>query len=72
LEKSGIWRPEFGAVAATPITFDAAKTLGLPVRSDIPAEFLNLLSLYPQPVKQQPTVEYRPVPRRFESSERLT
>ena len=55
-----------------PITFDAAKTLGLPVRSDIPAEFLNLLSLYPQPVKQQPTVEYRPVPRRFESSERLT
>ena len=41
-----------------PITFDTAKSFGLPVRSDIPAEFLDLLSLYPQPVRHQPTVEY--------------
>src|SRR5438874_1925290 len=32
-----------------PITYDPAKTFGLPVRSDIPADFLELMSLYPQP-----------------------
>ena len=47
-----------------PITYETAKGLGLPVRSDIPPEFLDLMSLYPQPVRQQPTVEYLPVPRR--------
>ena len=49
-----------------PITFDAAKTFGLPVRSDMPAEFLDLLSLYPQPVRHQRTVEYRPEPRHLD------
>jgi ClpP class serine protease len=49
-----------------PITFDTAKSFGLPVRSDIPTEFLDLLSLYPQPVRRQPTVEYLPERRRFE------
>jgi len=44
------------------------KGLGLPVRSDIPAEFLDLLSLYPQPVRRQPAVEYLPVPRRVEGN----
>jgi ClpP class serine protease len=47
-----------------PITFEAAKSFGLPVRSDIPPEFLDLMSLYPQPVRRQPTVEYLPQPRR--------
>jgi ClpP class serine protease len=47
-----------------PITFDAARMLGLPVRSDIPADFLDLMSLYPQPVRRQPTVEYRSERRR--------
>jgi ClpP class serine protease len=46
-----------------PITFDAARAFGLPVRSDVPAGFLDLMGLYPQPVKQQPTVEYLPHPR---------
>ncbi len=49
-----------------PITYETAKSFGLPVRSDIPAEFLDLMSLYPQPVRRQPTVEYLPIPRRHE------
>jgi ClpP class serine protease len=49
-----------------PITYDTAKSFGLPVRSDLPTEFLDLLSLYPQPVRRQPTVEYLPERRRFE------
>src|SRR5437868_5960300 len=40
-----------------PITFDTAKEFGLPVRSDIPAEVVDLMALYPQPVRHQPTVE---------------
>jgi ClpP class serine protease len=51
-----------------PITFETAKAYGLPVRSDIPAEFLDLMSLYPQPVRRQPSVEYLPEPRRFHGS----
>lgn len=47
-----------------PITFETAKSFGLPVRSDIPPEFLALMNLYPQPVRHQPTVEYSPGPRR--------
>jgi ClpP class serine protease len=49
-----------------PITFAAAKALGLPVNSDMPPEFLELMSLYPQPVRRQPGVEYLPQRRRFE------
>jgi ClpP class serine protease len=43
-----------------PITYEAAKSFGLPVRSDLPPEFLDLMTLYPQPVRRQPTVEYLP------------
>lgn len=49
-----------------PITFDEAKALGLHVSSDIPNEFYQLMSLFPQPMRRQPTVEYIPTPRRFE------
>jgi ClpP class serine protease len=49
-----------------PITYERARSFGLPVRSDIPAEFLDLMNLYPQPVRRQPTVEYLPEPRRSE------
>src|SRR5216110_919866 len=45
-----------------PIVYETAKRFGLPVRSDIPAEFLDLMNLYPQPVRHQPTVEYLPEP----------
>jgi ClpP class serine protease len=49
-----------------PITYETAKNFGLPVRSDIPPEFLDLMALYPQPVRHQPTVEYLPEHRRYE------
>jgi ClpP class serine protease len=51
-----------------PITFDLAKSFGLPVRSDIPDEFLDLMHLYPQPVRHQPAVEYLPERRRVGGS----
>jgi ClpP class serine protease len=47
-----------------PITYETAKGFGLPVRSDIPPEFLDLMALYPQPARRQPTVEYLPEDRR--------
>jgi ClpP class serine protease len=53
-----------------PITYETAKSFGLPVRSDIPSEFLDLMGLYPQPVRRQPTVEYLPEPRRTEDFRR--
>src|SRR5882672_11197346 len=48
-----------------PITFERAKSFGLPVRSDLPADMLNLMNLYPQPVRREPSVEYLPEPRRL-------
>jgi len=50
-----------------PITFETAKSFGLPARCNIPSEFLDLMSLYPQPVRRQPTVEYLPQRRHFEN-----
>jgi ClpP class serine protease len=47
-----------------PILYETARDFGLPVKSDIPPEFLDLMSLYPQPVRRQPTVEYLPERRR--------
>jgi ClpP class serine protease len=46
-----------------PITFEKAMELGLHVSSEMPKDFLELMSLYPQPVKQLPSVEYIPIPR---------
>ncbi len=46
-----------------PITLEAAREFGLPVSDDMPEEIMKLMTLYPQPVKQQPTVEYLPIPR---------
>jgi ClpP class serine protease len=50
----GRWTHDF------PITFDYAKALGLHVSSEMPPEVLDLMALYPQPVRQFPTVEYLP------------
>jgi len=47
-----------------PITFEEARDLGLPVTSEMPEEILELMELYPQPLRRQPTVEYVPIPRR--------
>ena len=46
-----------------PITFNDAKEIGLPVNVEIPELILRLLTLYPQPTRYQPTVEYIPEPR---------
>jgi ClpP class serine protease len=58
LLSEGTWTHDY------PITADAARSLGLPVRTDIPEAVLRLMTLYPQPVRQQSTVEYLNVPRR--------
>jgi ClpP class serine protease len=54
---TGTWTHDY------PITFDEARRLGLKVSSEMPREFLQLMALYPQPVRRQPSVEYRPIPR---------
>jgi ClpP class serine protease len=46
-----------------PIINEEAKNLGLHVPKGIPPELYQLMSLYPQPVKHQPSVEYLPIPR---------
>ena len=46
-----------------PITYEEAKELGLKVSHNIPVEIIQLMSLYPQPVKKLPSVEYLPFPR---------
>jgi ClpP class serine protease len=46
-----------------PITYEEAMNLGLHVTKGIPPELYQLMSLYPQPVKHQPSVEYLPIPR---------
>jgi ClpP class serine protease len=46
-----------------PIFADEAKALGLNVSTEMPKEVLELLALYPQPVRTQRGVEYLPVRR---------
>ncbi|MEE4380618.1 MAG: ATP-dependent Clp protease proteolytic subunit [Pseudomonadales bacterium] len=46
------------------ITATEAREVGLPVRTDVPQRFIELMGLYPQPLRRQPTVEYLPGPRR--------
>lgn len=46
-----------------PITYEEALNLGLHVTKGIPPEVYQLMSLYPQPVRHQPSVEYIPSPR---------
>jgi ClpP class serine protease len=43
-----------------PVTVDEARKLGLSVSTEMPAEVLQLMALYPQPVRRQPGVEYLP------------
>jgi ClpP class serine protease len=62
LLSEGTWTHDY------PITYDVAKSFGLPVSSNIPSEVLDLMALYPQPVRHQPTVEYLP---KYRGSEEL-
>ncbi len=57
LLSTGTWTHDY------PIDAQEAKNLGLKVRTDIPESILELMSLYPQPVRNMPSVEYLPVPR---------
>uniref|UniRef100_A0A7C5AKM0 Serine protease, ClpP class n=1 Tax=Desulfobacca acetoxidans TaxID=60893 RepID=A0A7C5AKM0_9BACT len=58
----GRWTHDF------PITFEVAKSLGLPVSADMPREVLELMSYFPQPTRAAPAVEYLPIPRRIKPS----
>jgi ClpP class serine protease len=63
---SGTWTHDY------PIMVSTAKELGLPVSTDIPNDVLDLMKLYPQPVRQQSGggVEYLPVPRQRDAVRR--
>ncbi len=47
-----------------PLFPDDARELGLPVDTDIPDDVMKMMSLYPQPTQQVPSVEYLPTPHR--------
>ena len=53
----GRWTHDF------PLTFEEAQGLGLQVTKGLSDELYQLMSLYPQPMKRQPTVEYIPLPK---------
>lgn len=55
-----------------PITFEEAKKFGLCVSDKMPEEFMKLMTLYPQPVKHQSSVEYLPFPHRLPESKDQT
>jgi len=55
---AGTWTHDY------PISAEEARSLGLPISTDMPKEVLQLMTLYPQPVRQQKgNVEYLPIPR---------
>jgi ClpP class serine protease len=57
---SGTWTHDY------PIWASTASSLGLPISTDMPDDVLQLMNLYPQPVRMQSGggVQYLPVPRR--------
>jgi len=57
LLSEGTWTHDY------PITYERAKSLGLSVNSNMSDDILKLMTLFPQPVRHQPTVEYIPGPR---------
>jgi ClpP class serine protease len=62
----GTWTHDF------PITAPLAGEMGLRVSTDMPKEVLELMALYPQPVRQQGGgVEYLPMPRQKEPSQQM-
>ena len=60
LLSTGTWTHDY------PITVETAKALGLNVSTEMPPEIFQLMSLFPQPVKKIPSVEYLPMPRRLD------
>ncbi|SDR63502.1 serine protease, ClpP class [Rhizobiales bacterium GAS113] len=64
---TGTWTHDY------PIWATTAKELGLSVSTEMPNEVLQLMSLYPQPVRMQSGggVEYLPVPRQKQAGRRF-
>ena len=62
---TGIWTHDY------PIWASTAKSLGLSISTNMPDDFLQLLQLYPQPVRMQGGggVQYLPIPRRNEAAQ---
>ncbi len=54
------------------ITYEDAKEFGLCVSDQMPEEFMKLMTLYPQPVKHLPMVEYLPVPHHSPATRKPT
>jgi ClpP class serine protease len=62
---TGTWTHDY------PISPEEAKELGLNVSTEMPDQVLQLLALYPQPVRSQAGgVEYLPVPRQKQPARR--
>lgn len=53
---NGRWTHDYAITAAE------ARELGLPVKTEMPPEVLELLARYPQPIRGVPSVEYLPSP----------
>ncbi len=52
-----------------PISWQEARDMGLPIKTDMPGLFYELMSLFPQPIKREPSVEFLPIPRKGKSGE---
>ena len=53
---SGVWTHDY------PITAAEGRALGLRVSIDMPQEVLDMMALYPQPIRATQSVEYLPTP----------
>ena len=60
---TGTWTHDYG------ITAEEAKTLGLPVSTDMPDAVYEFMRLFPQPTRTQASVQYIPLPFRMPSGE---
>jgi len=64
LLSSGTWTHDH------PLTVQDVRELGLPVNDQMPETVYRLLTLYPQPTRHQPSVEYLPFPRHADRGNR--
>jgi ClpP class serine protease len=55
---TGTWTHDY------PITAEEAKALGLRVSTEMPEEVYQFMTLFPQPTRVRPAVEYIPLPYR--------
>jgi ClpP class serine protease len=59
---TGTWTHDYG------ISPDEAKAFGLPISTDMPEQVYQFMSLFPQPTRTRPSVEYVPLPYRARES----